>query len=147
VNEQRKGEIALTIQRYRLERGRPTHYFDPGTDFPSEMKRLIEDVANGTGISKRELLEYATSLINEREGLDDFGPKHDPQEDDPKLGPIIREAAERAKQKVYKKYGLKENEHRMGIGHEIWTEQKKILKGKGINWKSPREMNPNTIFD
>jgi hypothetical protein len=35
----------------------------------------------------------------------------------------------------------------MGIGHDIWSEQKKILKAKGIDWKSPRQMNPGKIFD
>lgn len=65
MNEQRKGEIALAIQRYRLGEGRSTHYFRPGTNFPTEMKRLLKDVANGTGISKEELAEYAVSLINE----------------------------------------------------------------------------------
>lgn len=73
--------------------------------------------------------------------------KHDPQEDDPKLGPIIKEAAEEARRKVSEKYGLKEGEHRMGIGHEIWIMQKIILKEKGIDWKSPREMNPHPMFD
>lgn len=72
-------------------------------------------------------------------------PKHDPQEDDPKLGPIIKEAAEEAQRIVYEKHGL--TEHQMGIGHEIWTEQKRILKKKGIDWKSPGEMNPTTMFD
>lgn len=72
-------------------------------------------------------------------------PKHDPQEDDPKLGPIIKEAAEEAKRKVYKKHGL--TKHQLGIGHEVWIEQKRILKEKGIDWKSPAEMNPKAIFD
>ena len=65
MNEKRKGEIALAIQRYNLGEGRSTHYFGPGTDFPAEMKRLLENVANGTGISKGELVEYAVSLIRE----------------------------------------------------------------------------------
>jgi len=47
----------------------------------------------------------------------DFIPKHDSQEDDPKLGPIIKEAAEEARRKVYEKHGL--TEHRVGVGHEI----------------------------
>jgi hypothetical protein len=67
MNEERKGEIALAIQRYRLGEGKSKHYFDTGTDFPSEMKRLIEDVVEGTKIPKEELLEYATSLINEKD--------------------------------------------------------------------------------
>ena len=71
--------------------------------------------------------------------------QHDPKEDDPKLGPIIKEAAEEAKRIVYERHGL--SKHRRGIGHEIWTEQKRLLKEKGIDWKSPAEMNPNVIFD
>ena len=73
--------------------------------------------------------------------------KHDPQEDDLKLGLIIREAAEEASRRVNKKYGLKEHEQLIGLGHEIWTVQKSILKGKGIDWKSPKEMNPTVRFD
>ena len=71
--------------------------------------------------------------------------KHDPQEDDPRLGPIIKEAAEEAKRRVYKRHDL--TEHKQGIGHEIWTEQKRILSVKGIDWKTPVEMNPGIVFD
>jgi hypothetical protein len=71
--------------------------------------------------------------------------QHDPQEDDPKLKAIIKEAAEEARRIVYERHGLTKD--RRGIGHEIWAEQKKILKEKCIDWKSPREKNPNVIFD
>jgi len=68
--------------------------------------------------------------------------KHDPQEDDPKKGPIIKEAAEQAKQKI-----LGKGQHNLGDAHRIWAEQKKILKERGINWKSPQEMNPCAMLD
>ena len=67
MDEKRKGEIALAIQRYRLGQGKSARYFGPGTDFPTELKRLIEDVALGTGIPKEELIEFTTSLIKEVE--------------------------------------------------------------------------------
>lgn len=71
----------------------------------------------------------------------------DPQEKNSKLKPIIKKAAEDAQQIVYKKYNLNKGEHQTGLCHEIWEEQKKILKEKNIDWKSPPEMNPNVMFD
>jgi len=65
VNEQRKGEIALAIQRYLFKHGRPTGYFAPETNFPDELKRLLEDVSQAIDVPKGELVEFMTSLINE----------------------------------------------------------------------------------
>jgi len=71
--------------------------------------------------------------------------KHDPQEDNPEKGPIIKKAAKKATQLIYKKHGLRY--YRRGIEFEIWAEQKRILKEEGIDWKTPKEMNPKVIFD
>jgi hypothetical protein len=36
----------------------------------------------------------------------------------------------------------------MGYCHKYWYYKKKYLKEiYGIDWKSPAELNPNTIFD
>ena len=68
---------------------------------------------------------------------------YDPIRDDPDIGPIIKAAAERARQEVSGgKY-----EH-LGTCHLIWRRQKEILKDEhGITWYSPREMNPSVIYD
>jgi len=68
--------------------------------------------------------------------------KHDPQEDDPKLGPIIKEACIEANQQVCGGKPLQ-----LGQCHEIWARAKQILKEKGIDWKSPADMNPNRFYD
>jgi len=68
--------------------------------------------------------------------------KHDPQEDDPKLGPIIRQAGETAREEV-----LCGKEMQLGDCHEIWKRQKEILKAQGIDWMTPKEMNPNRMYD
>jgi hypothetical protein len=36
----------------------------------------------------------------------------------------------------------------MGYCHEFWAAKKRILRRKyGIEWRSPAEMNPGTMFD
>jgi len=72
----------------------------------------------------------------------DFELKHDSQEYDSEKGPIIKAAAEEAKQRVCGDKSLER-----GQGHAVWAEQKRILEGKGIDWKSPKEMNPGIVFD
>jgi len=74
-------------------------------------------------------------------------PKHDPQEDDPLKGPIIQEIARDVRQTIREANGLKEGETKIGLCHKIWAEQKRVLKQKGIDWKSPADMNPSMRFD
>ncbi len=35
----------------------------------------------------------------------------------------------------------------MGRCHIYWERKKKLLKSQGIDWKTPAECNPHTIFD
>lgn len=35
----------------------------------------------------------------------------------------------------------------MGTCHRYWARKKELLKQRGIDWKSPSEMNPDIIFD
>ena len=35
----------------------------------------------------------------------------------------------------------------LGLCHRIWTFKKSYLKEKGYDWKSPEELNPDTIYD
>jgi len=73
--------------------------------------------------------------------------KHDPQENDSIKGPIIKKAAQEARDKIHKKYDLLEGDYKLEIAHEIWNKQQKILKEKGIDWKTPIEMNPGVLID
>ena len=34
-----------------------------------------------------------------------------------------------------------------GKCHQLWCRQKQLLAEKGIDWKTPREMNPHVCFD
>jgi hypothetical protein len=68
--------------------------------------------------------------------------RHDPIEDDPELGPIVRKAGERAERE------LGASEGQMGFCHLLWERQQRILRDEyGIEWKSPSEMNPDILFD
>ena len=68
--------------------------------------------------------------------------KHDPIEDDPKLGPIVRKAERQAERE------LKEFEGQLGFCHMLWGRQEEILREEyGIAWRSPDAMNPDVLFD
>ena len=71
-------------------------------------------------------------------------PKHDPQEDDPALGPIIKKALKEAEKQICGKRPFKLE---LGQCHAIWGRAKQILKAQGIDWKTPAEMNPHTRYD
>lgn len=63
--------------------------------------------------------------------------KHDPQEDDPDKKAYIDTA------EVEAENNLSDEPHGRGFCHQLWAEQKRILKEKyQIDWKTPAEMNP-----
>jgi len=66
---------------------------------------------------------------------------YDPISDDPTYAWAIKEAGLRAEEEVGRPY-------EMGSCHLVWRRKKQILKDEfGIDWYSPREMNPRVIFD
>ena len=66
----------------------------------------------------------------------------DPQENDPKNKEIF-ESVEAELEKKF--HNVVRN---LGFCHFYWGEKKAILRKKhGIDWKSPAEMNPGTLFD
>lgn len=68
----------------------------------------------------------------------------DPQERDPIIGKIIRQAGKEADQQ------LKDEKFPEGMGycHVLWGRQQQILKEKyNIDWKTPSEMNPYILYD
>ena len=82
----------------------------------------------------RNRVLLAVQTQNPEDGL------RDPIELDEIFGPLVEAAAAKAEQNV---------EYRdMGACHMIWAEQARILKEEhGIDWYSPAEMNPFSLYD
>ncbi len=70
--------------------------------------------------------------------------KHDPQENDPKLKMLIDAADREAAAILATQYPR----NVFGVCHLFWkTKQQILLTKHGIEWRTPAEMNPDTIFD
>ncbi len=67
--------------------------------------------------------------------------KHDPIEDDPKYRKIIEKVNKQAEKET------KDSKGRMGHCHAFWGAKQRILAKKGIDWKSPAELNLRCKFD
>jgi len=66
----------------------------------------------------------------------------DPIENNPEIKLRVEQARIEAETNLIK---IKDT---LGFCHELWREQKRILKEKfKINWKTPDEMNPGWRFD
>ena len=66
---------------------------------------------------------------------------YDPINDDPVYAWAIKEAGQRAKEKM-------DGPYKMGDCHVFWRRKKQILREKfDITWYSPRDMNPSVRFD
>ena len=67
--------------------------------------------------------------------------KQDPIENTKEYKAIKKELEEKIVAKIGKNFG-------MGYCHKYWTAKKEILKDDyGIDWKSPRILNPGVKFD
>jgi hypothetical protein len=69
---------------------------------------------------------------------------HDPIENDPEIRLLIEAASKEAHE------ALADNQWKgqRGFCHIFWAKKKEILKEKyGIEWKTPREMNPMNFYD
>lgn len=85
----------------------------------------------------------------------------DPLEDDEAVGPIIRDVMASVAERVRHEHERRIEELRKthptmadflstgrGMCHRIWHETKLRLKSEhAIEWRSPAEMNPDTMFD
>ena len=61
---------------------------------------------------------------------------------------ICEEVDARAEELARKSYGVKEGEYIMGMCHEVWSYKKQILREEyNIEWKSPKDLNPEVMFD
>lgn len=120
--------------------------------------------ATGMGwLEARIFLAGKTSLLCERivsaKEKQKGGLLHDPIEDEPVLAQQVADAKRQAEAAFrswvadcntdYLRRGLPHlAEHPRGGCHFIWLETKKVLRQQyGIEWFSPTEMNPGTIFD
>lgn len=74
---------------------------------------------------------------------------HDPQEDDPVLGPIIRtvlDEATKLEEQSLMDRGLPEGT--MAAAPWVWERAAEILRYRyGIEWKDPMEMTPGLFVD
>jgi len=77
--------------------------------------------------------------------------KRDPQEDDPKIGPLIDAALKEATEMVEREFeerGWNAVGQRMGKSPGIWKRAGEILRERhGIEWKDPTQMNPGLFVD
>jgi len=77
--------------------------------------------------------------------------KHDPQEDDPKIGPLIQTALKEAGEIVEREFderGWNASGETMGKSPGIWKRAAEILHERhGIEWKDPMRMNPGLFVD
>lgn len=85
----------------------------------------------------------------------------DPLEEDETIGPIIRDVMTSVAERVRHEHELRIDELRKthptmanflsigrGMCHRIWRETKLQLESEhGIEWRSPAELNPDTMFD
>jgi hypothetical protein len=83
----------------------------------------------------------ATALANQRKPGFSLPLLRDPIEDEERVSMLLKEAQAKADAEIDSKV-------RMGRCHGIWSRTKKIMKEEhGIDWYSPREMNPGVRFD
>jgi hypothetical protein len=67
---------------------------------------------------------------------------HDPIEDEPQTGMLARAAFAEAERE------LSDEKRTLGFCHHVWATVKRILReAHGVDWLSPREMNPGQHFD
>jgi len=85
-----------------------------------------------------------------KEGIDYFcdreGLRYDIKERDPKFKKIFKAAEEEARRAIETKFNFRTD--MKAFIHALKEETKRILKEKnGLDWKTPREMNPYARLD
>jgi hypothetical protein len=105
--------------------------------------------------------EQLSMVIDTENAIRTGGIARDPLEDDSVIGPKIHAVLEMVTDRVIREY----DEHiaemrkktpdvadflanRRGICHLIWRDAKtQLLNEFGIDWKTPAELNPGSVFD
>ena len=131
---------------------------------------LIMRLRRATGLpvmdAKRELLNHdAADRLEFVIATENYSPQagmaRDPQEDDETLGPIIHATLDAVAQRATQEYDVRIAKmrdtspemadflsSRRGICHRIWHDAKKeLIEEHGIDWRTPQELNPGTVFD
>jgi hypothetical protein len=107
-------------------------------------------------LSPTDRRRYLTAVESQPSGI-----LHDPIEDDPAVRPLFLAICDQAKRDVeaWHRQHIVEFEETSpavadlfrsgrGLCHRIWDQTKSLLKARhGIDWLSPREMNPGIVFD
>jgi hypothetical protein len=95
---------------------------------------------------QRLLDRHATRLSDQpwdQSTLSREGILHDPLEDDPVVGLIIRSVLKECQQDMTAQHG-----HQLGLCHRIWHEtQRRLLRDHSIVWFTPGQVNPWCRFD
>jgi ribosomal protein L7/L12 len=135
---------------------------------PLSNARRVKALREATGLGwlqAKKFLEENPQTLSERiiaAGKTQTGKPYlyDPIADDPALARQFEAARAKAeaaydawlaeRNAEYRRQGFDHmvTERVMGGCHFVWNEMKKILREEnGIEWFSPREMNPGTVFD
>jgi len=69
--------------------------------------------------------------------------RRDAKEDDPAFQQVIKEVEEEVEAEMKKNgtFG------KFGSVHTLWHLKKETLRARGVEWRSPSELNPNTSYD
>jgi hypothetical protein len=114
----------------------------------SSPPELIQRILNGHNARYANLLtnlppDLANRVQNASDSQPENQPLHDPFEDDPLIGPVIRRVLDEALRDMIAQHGDK-----MGLCHLTWrTAQERLLRVHSIVWYSPAQMNPGSCFD
>ena len=72
-----------------------------------------------------------------------WGSNVDPKEIDPKYEAVFKEV----EREVEAKMKADGTAGQFGSCHRFWALEKEALKARALDWRSPSELNPNTIYD
>jgi len=127
---------------------------------------LVMNLRKATGLSLAEAKRYAETAHHDllqrilRAGeYQQCGHLHDPIEDDLRHAAVIAAASRQAEIETDVEWQEK-REELAATGHDtlattlkrgraraLWSKKKQILAEHGLQWFSPAEMNPGTVFD
>jgi hypothetical protein len=128
--------------------------FIPGQPFqPITLTRIPSSTGSQTSQSPREAvfsavdgeIEWRYMIRIKADGSVDrvWEERSDARESDPKYRHIFEEVG----REVTLEMKRKGTYMHFGSCHEFWGLKKEKLKAKGIDWRSPAELNPNTVYD
>jgi hypothetical protein len=111
------------------------------TNLPAadEVCRWVSYIATDGDITWRYVLRFKPN--GKLDYIDES--KYDAKEYDPRYAAIIKEVNEEVEAEMKKDGSF----GKFGSVHTVWQRKREKLKAKGIEWRSPAELNPNTNYD